>query len=361
MQLGLVIGQLTVGGAEGQLYLLCRGLDRAAVRPIVYCLSDRTEPYGPLIEGAGVTLRIITGDRPARVRRLRRLLNADGIDVVHAWLFVANAYAWLATRGTGRLLLTSARNCKRQGGILDWLNRRAFAASDAIVANSQQVAEYIRHEYGAPRERVCVVHNAVDTERFRPASDARPSLCVVMIGRLVPQKNPQLFVAAAAAVRAAMPGGCDIRFLLIGDGPLRAQVEADVAAAGLQECCTVMGERRDTPELLRQADLFWLTSGWEGLPNVVLEAMASGLPVVATDVGGTRELIRHGQDGFLIKAGDRDALVAHSLELLRDGEKRRQCSCAARARAEAFAPQRMVTAMQELYVRTWGCQSSRTK
>ncbi|HUI26292.1 MAG TPA: glycosyltransferase, partial [Candidatus Kryptonia bacterium] len=296
-----------------------------------------------------VPVRIIGGSRSARVRTLRRQLATDQIDVVHAWLFIANAYAWLATRGTGRPLVTSARNCKRQGWLLDTLNRRAFAASAAIVVNSQEVARYIGDAYRAPSDRTMVIYNAIDTDRFHPATPVRnDEPCVVMIGRLVPQKNPSLFVAAAARLRQQLPS---VRFRIIGAGPLRAKVEAEIAAAGLRGCCEVLGERHDVPELLRAADLLWLTSDWEGLPNVVLEAMASGVPLVATDVGGTRELVRDGEGGFVIPAGDRDALVARSLSLLRDGEVRYRFGVAARKRAEAFAPERMADAMRTVYLR----------
>jgi glycosyltransferase involved in cell wall biosynthesis len=349
-RVGLVIGQLTAGGAEGQVATLGRGLhDSREFVPVVYCLSEQTAPYGPLIEAAGVRVSVIAGGRLARVRRLRQALARDRIDVVHAWLFIANAYAWLANRGTGRPLVTSARNCKRQGRALDWLNRGAFAASDAIVVNSLGVADYIRREYGARAARTTVVYNAVDTDRFTPARAVHADgPCVAMVGRLVPQKNPLLFVAAAAALRAHIP---NVRFMLIGGGPLLAQVSAAVAAANLQECCVLLGERHDVPALLREADLFWLTSDWEGLPNVVLEAMASGLPVVVTDVGGARELVRPGEDGFLIRGGDCDALVTHSVDLLADPVKRRCFARAARARAEQFAPQQMVASMQRLYRR----------
>ena len=110
-----------------------------------------------------------------------------------------------------------------------------------------------------------------------------------------------------------------------------------------------MGERLDIPELLRQADLFWLPSEWEGLPNVVLEAMASGLPVVATDVGGTGELVRSGVDGFVVPKGDLESFVARSRELLQDDARRRQFGITARARAEEFSSARMVAAMSQLY------------
>lgn len=350
LRVGLVIGQLTAGGAEGQLAALCRGLRGTSVVPIVYCLSDRTDPYRNRIEADGIAVRIITGNRVARARALRRALIDDHIDVVHAWLYIANAYAWLANRASERALITSARNCKRQGRVLDWLNRRALTASRAIVANSQEVAHYITREYGAPAERISVIYNGVDTERFRPASRPHNSdLSVAMIGRLVPQKNPSLFVTAAAALRRQIS---NVRFILIGDGPMRPALVAEIAAAGMSDHCVVTGGRGDVPELLRAADLFWLTSDWEGLPNVVLEAMASGVPVVATDVGGTRELVQDGETGFLVPAGAQDLLVQRSLELLRDTERRQRMAAAARVRAGEFSVARMVAAMQQLYAQT---------
>jgi glycosyltransferase involved in cell wall biosynthesis len=346
----MVIGQLSTGGAEGQLRALCEGLDPGVARATVYCLSGETEPYGPLLERAGVPLRVVRGGRLGRVRALRSAFAADGIDVVHAWLFIANAFAWAATRLERRPLVTSARNCKRSGRLLDALNRRAFAASDAIIVNSQQVRDYIAHVYDAPADRIAVVYNAIDLARFQPPARTRPGHAprVVMVGRLVAQKNPLLFVAAAAGLRARLPA---VRFQLVGDGPLRAAVAAAVRAAGLGDCLELAGERHDVPALLHDADLCWLTSDWEGLPNAVLEAMAAGLPVVATDVGGTAELIEAGVEGYVVRAGDGDAFVARSLEILADPARLAHMRGAARARAARFDRAQMVEATQAVYAR----------
>jgi glycosyltransferase involved in cell wall biosynthesis len=349
-RIGLVIGQLTTGGAEGQLRLLSEGLDRSAFDPIVYCLSDQTEPYRELLRAAGVPVEVITGSRLARVAGLRRRLRADRIALVHAWLFIANAYAWAATRGTSAALVTSARNCKRSGRVLDALNRRAFRASDAIIVNSEQVRHYIQREYGAPGGHIAVVHNAIDLQRFRTvARSPGAGPCVVMVGRLVTQKNPLLFVAGAAALRRRIPSA---RFLLVGDGPMRGAIAAAVRAAGLEASCTLAGERTDVEVMLRDADLFWLTSSWEGLPNVIIEAMASGLPVVATDVGGTRELMSDGREGYVIAAGDAEALVARSVDILTDPALHARMRAAARARAETFGVAAMVAATGAVYDRT---------
>ncbi len=348
LRVGLVIGQLSTGGAEGQLRLLCQGFDRCTVTPVVYCLSARTEPYRALLERTGTPVRVNSGGRLSRVLRLRRALAADDIELVHAWLFIANAYAWTASVGHRRRLITSARNCKRQGRWLDAMNVRAFRASDAIIVNSSRVRDYIQREYAAPAQRIAVIPNAIDLERFRPRPRPVGAKCVAMVGRLVAQKNPLLFVRAAAALRAQLP---DVRFVLIGDGPLRAQVQAAVHAAGLDGCCVLAGERSDVEELLGHADLFWLTSDWEGLPNGVIEALACGLPVVSTDVGGASELVREGQEGFLVTPGDDQALVARSVQILVDPLLHARMRAAARARAEAFGVEQMVQATHAVYER----------
>jgi glycosyltransferase involved in cell wall biosynthesis len=352
VRVGLVIGQLTTGGAEGQLWMLCRGLDRSVVSPFVYCLSPQVEPYKSHLEASDVPVRVIRGGRWERVRGLRRWLESDGVELVHAWLFIANAYAWLAGRGGRRALVTSARNCKRQGRLLDLLNRKAFAASDAVIVNSLQVKRYVQEQYSAPPERTTVVYNAIDTERFRPGPPReRAEVHVGMVGRLVAQKNPLLFVEAAARVRRQVP---EARFLLVGDGPLRRDVQEAVRAAGLEESVRLAGERDDVAELLRGLDLFWLTSDWEGLPNAILEAMASGLPVVATDVGGVSELVTTGRNGFVVGAGDAEAMASRSIDLLRDRPKLRSFALAARARAQDFAPEQMVSSTLAVYRRASG-------
>jgi len=191
-----------------------------------------------------------------------------------------------------------------------------------------------------------VIHNGIDVERFHPAESPVAPPLVVGIGRLVPQKDPELFVRAAARVAAALP---EVRFTFVGEGPLRGRLEAAIAAHGLAGRFSLPGETRDVPAVLRQASLFWLTSAWEGLPNVVLEAMACGVPVIAADVGGTRELVRPGIEGQLVAAGDLEAFVRESLPLLSDRERHAAAARRARQRAEEFSTRAMVEAMTRLY------------
>lgn len=342
-----VIGQLTRGGAERQLALLVRQLDRGRFAPIVYCLSSATEPFGSEIVASGVPLKVLVGSPVQRVRRLRAQLAADNIDLVHAWLYRANAYAGCAHMfDRSRPLITSARNCKMQ---LRCANALAFRSSRAIVANSEVVAAYIARHYWAPRAPIRVIHNAIDTAYFRPCPTGESSRLpgpIVSIGRLVPQKNHALFLEAAGQLARQCP---EAEFMIVGDGPLRPVLETQARALGLNGCVTFTGERDDIDAILRAASLFWLTSRWEGMPNVVLEAMASGVPVIATDVAGVRELLHPGIEGFIVPAGEVGGFVEHSRRLLRDAGLRQRLRAAARERAEEFSAASMVNAYTRLY------------
>jgi glycosyltransferase involved in cell wall biosynthesis len=348
-RVGLVIGQLTVGGAEGQLAHVVQGL-RGRFEPFVFSLGDAAGAlHGDLVR-RGATVDAIAGHGIKRARNLTRALREKRIDLVHSWLFIANGYA-LAARllGVNAPLVTSARNCKVQGRASQIANAAAFRASKAIVVNSAEVGAYIREHYWAPADRIRLVQNGIDTERFHPlpetgvAGEPGP---IVSIGRLVPQKNHELFLRAAAELAREFPRQ---RFIIVGDGPLRADLERQATELKIADRVTFTGERRDVDVLLRDASLFWLTSRWEGMPNVVLEALSSGVPAIATDISGTRELIGDGREGFIVASGDASAFVARSRELLADAPKMAAFRLSARARAHEFSIPRMIESLCAVY------------
>ena len=346
-RVALVIGQLTRGGAEGQLAQLVRGLDPARFVPTVYCLSAHTEPVGRELAAAGVRLRVLTGNGLRRSRDLAWHFDADGIDLVHSWLYLGNAMSGVAHLWRpSRPLITSARNCKRQGEINRLANVLAFRVSRRIVANSRDVATYIMRTYAAPATPIRVIYNGIDVERFSPAVEAERPGPIVTIGRMVEQKNHALFLQAAAALGQEM---AHMRFVIVGDGPLRGSLEGQAARLGIADRVTFAGQRGDVETILPAASLFWLTSRWEGMPNVILEAMACGVPVLTPDVGGVRELVRDGVDGFIVPRDDAHAFVLRSRQLLNDTVLWRSQSRAARGRAEEFSTANMIETMAQVY------------
>lgn len=348
MKIALVIGQLTRGGAEGQLVELARRLPGRGVASEVYVLSGSTEPYGAILREAGIPISALAGSLGQRVIRLARALRRERVDLVHSWLYLANPIAALASwLGGGVPLITAARNCKVQGPLYRGGNIWAFRRSRRIIVNSPEVREFIVQRYLAPRERIRLVPNGIDLARFCPPEHRSPEApLVVTAGRLVEQKNHRLFLEAAAALRLQLPSAC---FAIVGDGPLRRELETYCQRLQLQSAVQFLGERPDVEEVFREASLFWLTSSWEGMPNVLLEAMACGLPVVASDVSGVRMILGESRAGAVVAPGDRDAFVRASMALLGSGQVHRAASEAARQRAEDFSLSRMVERTTEVY------------
>ena len=191
-------------------------------------------------------------------------------------------------------------------------------------------------EVGIPLQRLTQIYNGVDLLRFRPASGARPSIpgcpfvdpelwLVGTVGRMQRVKNQVTFARAFVELCTRAPAMRNLaRLVLVGDGPLRSEVESVLMNAGLQKHVWLAGERRDVPEILRGLDCFVLPSLAEGISNTILEAMASGLPVVATNVGGNAELVESGHTGELVPAGDASALAGQMQRYLLDRKAARR-------------------------------------
>ena len=357
LRIGLVIGQLTRGGAERQLYELVRGVDRHRFRCLVYCLSGDTAPFGDMIAATGVPVRTLPRTRGldvSRVMTLARSVRRDRVDILHSFLIHASGYAWPARRLAGvPRLITSARNCREAGPVRDWIIGRAFRGSDAVVCNGQAVGEFVVRHYRAPERRCHIIYNGVDLARFpRRAAAPRSAVegrapTIITVGRLVAQKDISLFLRAAKLLRQDHPAA---RFAIVGEGPLREDLQHEATALGLGEAVSFLGERADVPDLLRGADVFWLTSLWEGLPNVLLEAQASALPVVARDVGASGEIVRHDLTGYLVRERDAAAFASHTSRLLAAPDLARGMGLAGRQVVErTFSLAAMVGSTERLW------------
>lgn len=211
------------------------------------------------------------------------------------------------------------------------------------------------------RGRASVIRSGFPVERFeaagRETAAARARLrrdigapdgapVIGMVACLKPQKSPQTFVDVAARVAAAIPAA---RFVLVGDGELRGAVEARAGAVGLRERFHLLGWRRDVPQVMAGLDVFLLTSLWEGLPKVIPQAIAVGVPVVATAVDGTRDILEDGVNGLISPAGDVPGLADRVLRLLREPELAARLAKRARSILPEFEIDGMVRAQEDLY------------
>ena len=210
-----------------------------------------------------------------------------------------------------------------------------------------------------PRDRVTLIRSGIEIDRFSGAgldrAAKRRELGVPpgaplagMIGNFKPQKNPVDFIRLAARTAARVP---EARFLLVGDGALRAAVEAEARRAGLGDRLRLLGWRRDVEEIIPALDVLVLTSLWEGLPRVFPQAMAAGRPIVAYRVESAPEAVEEGVTGFLVEPGDWDGAAARVADLLRDPGGARRMGEAGRARVAEFDAALMVRRQEELYGR----------
>jgi glycosyltransferase involved in cell wall biosynthesis len=371
-----VITRLIVGGAQENTLYTAERLDPQRFQVEVLA-GPQTGSEGSLIEEArsrGIPLQIL----PDLVRpvspvhdlralfQLTRLMRAKGYTIVHTHSSKAGVI--------GRLAALLARVPVIVHTVHGWsfhphmspamrrvyisLERLAAAYTDAmIVVTSRDIEKGLQEGIGRP-EQYHLIRSAIPLDEFDPQGVDRswarqqlslPPQAPVLgnIGRFSPQKNPLNWVRVAARVAEALP---ECRFLLVGDGPLRSQVEQLLEEEGLAGRTVLTGLRRDVPALLAAMDVFLLTSLWEGLPRVIPQAMAMGIPVIASQADGTAEAIQPGQTGYLCPQGDIACLAERCLQLLRDGEGRRAMGAKGRAFALGeFDLERMIAQIAALY------------
>lgn len=356
-----VAGTLGQGGAERQLYYMLRALKENGAVPRVLSLTQG-EHWEERIRALGVPVTWVgqTHSRLQRLRAIIREVRREPVDILQSQHFYTNIYVAAAARflglhEIGALRSDAINEVGANSGPLGWLSLRA---PRAIAANSKQAIENAIR-LGMARTRLNFLPNVVDTSKFAPEpTEPGPLTRILTIGRIVPQKRLDRFIRTVAKVQRASTGG--IKGVLVGDGPGRAKLEKIALEAGLtSKSVEFHGLKSDVADFYHNADVFLLTSDWEGTPNVVLEAMASGLPVVATSVGGVSALIRHGETGYLVDPEDEDSLVEAVRDLVEDREKR----IAFGARARKFVEQHhalpaLAAELRQLYDRALSLEST---
>ncbi|HLY37170.1 MAG TPA: glycosyltransferase, partial [Candidatus Binatia bacterium] len=306
-----IIGELTKGGAEYQLHELLRMLDRERFHAKVFSLAAGGYWAGA-IRSLGVAVEELdrrSSADVARLSRLRAALRGFAPDVLHTVMWPGNSYGRLAALGLGvPVVIAAERNAIRRPAWQVVVERVLDRATDAYLVNCEAIAALLVDRERIAREKIRVVPNGIDLSRLPPFTVERAAAraaagfdparrLVAQVGRLTEQKDYPTFLRAAAMVAAELP---DVDFLIVGEGEERAALETLAGRLGIAHRLRFTGLVHDVPALLRAVDVLALTSTYEGFPNVVVEAMASGAVAVASDVGGCRELVTSQESGILV-------------------------------------------------------------
>ena len=276
-------------------------------------------------------------------------------DVLHSHMVKANLLARVTRLFAPVPLLVSTAHSIREGGRLCDLAYRATDRLGDVTTNvSKAAARRYEHDALVPARRLRVVRNGIDVNKFRPIGESREKLRKALevqnqfvwlaIGRLREEKDYPNMLRAFAGVRGAV-------LLIVGEGELRAQIEHLVSELQIEDRVHFLGFRQDASDLLNAADGYVLSSRWEGLPLVLLEAGASGLPIVATNVGGNAEVVQNGKTGFLVDPANPYALrsAMQGVMALTEGERRRMGTASRTFIVNNYCMSHIVTEWEALY------------
>ncbi len=365
-----LVYRFDTGGLENGVVNLINHLSAEAYRHAVVALTEVAPAFARRIQRDDVefvSLHKPPGHGARLYPRLLKLLRERRPDIVHTRNLAAlecQVPAWLAGVPV-RIHGEHGRDVEDLDGSSrrhQWMRRAYRPFVHRYVALSQDLAGYLEQRVGVPARRIAQIYNGVDIERFAPAPGGRapipggpftdPALWLAgTVGRMQAVKAQTVLAQAfVLALQQAPALRQRLRLVLVGEGPLRAEAQAILAAAGVADLAWLPGERADVPEVMRGLDGFVLPSLAEGISNTILEAMASGLPVLATAVGGNAELVQGGVTGHLVAAGDAPALARGLLQMATERDASAAMGRAGRERVlRCFSLPAMVAGYQGLY------------
>jgi sugar transferase (PEP-CTERM/EpsH1 system associated) len=367
-----IVYRFDTGGLENGVVNLINHMPASAYRHAVVALTEVVPAFAQRIQRTDVSFLALhkpPGHGVKLYRKLARLMRELRPAIVHTRNLAAlecQVPAWWAGVPV-RIHGEHGRDIDDPDGTVrryQWMRRAYRPFVGHYIALSGDLAAYLRRPIGVPEARMTQIINGVDIERFHPAAAGRqplagspftaPSLFVAgTVGRMMTVKAQPLLASAFVRALELAPALRErLRLVLVGDGPLRAQAQGILAQAGVSDLAWLPGERSDVPDVMRALDLFVLPSLAEGISNTILEAMASGLPVLATRVGGNAELVAEGLTGSLVAAGDIEALARGLVEMATHAPQAAAMGSAGRRRVEEqFSLPAMVAAYRNVYDR----------
>jgi len=355
-----LITRLPIGGAERLIADTVRKLDRTRYDPVVCCIQARGE-MATEIERTGVPVICLERMQSKRfdwraVSMLEHLLRSERIALMHAHLYHANLYGRLACLRARVPAVVSVHNTYTAPKLHRRLINRLLArGTKRVIAVSEDIKRDLMRHDGIPAERIAVIANGVDFSRLSsPLSRAQArhrlgideaTLAIGCVARLEEQKGIRFLLEAMAELR-----DLPVRLFLIGDGRLRGELEQRAASLRVSEFSSFLGMRADVPDILPALDLYAMPSLWEGLSIALLEAMAAALPVVATDVGGVRQVLGEDACGLRVSPGNAGELARAIRQLAVSPERRAALGERARRRAlERFSLDATLAALTRVY------------
>lgn len=367
-RIAIVIGQLGHGGAERQVTLLATGMQQQCdFVPVVFCMSDVTEPYGSILSDAGVewyAAPSVSVPRLWRLLWLVRKLSESRYAIVYGVLNAGNIYGGAAALAHGIPFIGSIRNAEQTLSSAYRIPSGFFSRrARAVIANSPSCVNSLRKVLGVHHERVHVIPNAIALRAS--ASDARQRLrqqwgiseqaqVVGTVANLKAQKRVSFFLQVATTTMNHLHD-VPLHFIWIGDGAERTIAEEQLTQLHQSLAARIHfpGARLDIADCLAAFDVFVLTSAYEGMPNALLEAMEAGLPCVATDVPGTRDVLQTSHDGEIGLLTDADNPIGFAntlVDLLQNADRMRQmAACAQQHVREEYGLQTMVSKFCEVF------------
>jgi len=355
------IGELTVGGSERQLYLLLKHMDKTQFEPhVVVFNAGKSNTLEDDLRHSGVNVYSMPPERKAilpRIVWLNGLIRRLRPDIIHSWTLHDNAYAAAAGWAAGVPL--------RLGSLRGALHSPTYQAAPAPIrwliahgvqghlVNAQQAAEELQRA-GVPPKDIRLLPNCVEESDPRPlalpAQIPPTARLVGMVGNLRPEKNYPLFLRGLAQL---LPEFDSLYGVIAGQAlnpMVERQVDAEISGLGISARVWRAGFQKDVPALLARLEIFCLTSASEGTPNALLEAMAAGLPVIATRVGGIPQIVESGITGILIEPNNLNELKdAMRFFLLNPQEARRMGAAAAARAKERYAPAVILPQLEAYY------------